>query len=160
MPVGNGCKKRDGLFLPVVLLLMILAITVWNLPFCVHEEICTYRWFQCATNFPSYSVSPTTLDHKAQAYGKKKVNEFLATFPFPFKKNCIHPPFLPSLQQIPFVFKIRLFFFWFLFSCRRVTHCQIDFITITDLVLLVLQVKTRKYKGKGQHRKTLQASRC
>lgn len=131
------------------------------MPFCIHKEICFYRWFQHCADFSTYSAA--TLDHETQDHEKnlrKKINEFLGSFTFPLKKNYIHPPFLPSLQQIPLMFKIRLFFSRFLFSCQRVTHCQIDLITITDLVLLVLQGKTRKHKGKGQYRKTLQVRIC
>lgn len=131
------------------------------MPFYIHKEIHIYRWFQWCFDFSTYSAA--TIDHEAHDYQKKlrkKIKEFLASFTFPFKKNYIRPPFLPSLQQIPLMFKIRLLFSQFLFSCQRVTHCQIDLITITDLVLLLLQGKTRKHKGKGQYRKTLQVRIC
>lgn len=144
-----------AIFLPLVLLLtMYLKTETCN--FAYTRKYIFTGHFSIALIFQYTQQLLQIMKHKNTKKKKeKKLRNSWQVLHSPLK-NYIRPPFLPSLQQIPLMFKIRLFFSRFLFSCQRVTHCQIDLITITDLVLLVLQGKSRKHKGKGQYRKTPQ----
>lgn len=63
--------EQEVVYLPLFLPLTMFVIKNRNMPFCIHKEICIYRWFQHGTDFPRYSVSAATLDHNAQDYEKK-----------------------------------------------------------------------------------------